>query len=257
MLIDTHAHYDDAAFDGDREAVLAALAEAGVGAVVDPAVTVETSRRILELAETHPFLYAAVGVHPENCFGYSTRETEALRTLARHPKCVALGEIGLDYHFAENPSREEQKECFAAQLALAEETGLPVIVHDRDAHADSLELIAAFPRVRGVFHCFSGSAEMAEELVRRGWYLGFDGPLTYKNARRTVEAAARCPTDRLLIETDAPYMSPVPVRGTRNDSRNLVYIAEKLASVKGLSYGEILRVTEENARRLFCLAKSV
>lgn len=256
MLTDTHAHYDDEAFDGDREEVFAALAEAGVRAVIDPAVTVETSRRILTLAEQHPFLYAAVGVHPENCFSYSGAEIEELRALARHPKCVAIGEIGLDYHFEENPPRELQKKCFAEQLALAEETGLPVIVHDRDAHADSMEIIAAFPRVRGVFHCFSGSAEMAKELLRRGWYLGFDGPLTYKNARRTVEAAAVCPPERLLLETDAPYMAPVPVRGTRNDSRNLVYVAEKLAEVKGLPYEELLRLTEENANRLFRLANA-
>ena len=253
MLIDTHAHYDDEAFAADRAELLRGLAEKNVGLVIDPAVTVETSRRILALAEEFPFLYAAVGIHPENCHDYTAADIDRLRTLARHPKCVAIGEIGLDYHFEDNPPRDLQAACFRAQLQLAEELELPVIVHDRDAHADSLALVAEFPRVRGVFHCYSGSAEMAKELLRRGWYLGFDGPLTYKNARKTAETAALCPADRILIETDSPYMAPVPCRGERNDSGKLRYIAEKLAEIRGVSVGEIERRTEENARRLFRL----
>ena len=251
MLIDTHAHYDDAAFDADRAEVLAALQSENVGLVIDPAVTIETSRAILRLSEETPFLYAAVGIHPENCHDYCPEDIEVLRTLAQHPKCVAIGEIGLDYHWEENPPKELQKECFSAQLKLAEELDKPVIIHDRDAHADCFAMAAAFPRVRGVFHCYSGSAEMAKELLKRGWYLGFDGPLTYKNARKTVEAAELCPLDRLLIETDSPYMSPVPKRGERNDSRNLIHILAKLAELKGVSVEEMERITEENARRLF------
>ena len=250
-LIDTHAHYDDAAFDTDRAELLAALQRENVGLVIDPAVTIETSRAILRLAEEYPFLYAAVGIHPENCHDYRPEDMETLRALARHPKCVAIGEIGLDYHFEENPPRELQMQCFRAQLKLAEELDKPVIIHDRDAHADCFAAVAEFPRVRGVFHCYSGSAEMARELLKRGWYLGFDGPLTYKNARKTVEAAEACPLERLLIETDSPYMSPVPKRGQRNDSRNLVHILAKLAEVKGVSVEEMARITEENARRLF------
>lgn len=254
MLIDTHAHYDDAAFDADRAELLHALQKQNIGAVIDPAVTLETSREILRLTEEYSFLYAAVGIHPENCHGFRPEDIDTLRALAQHPNCVALGEIGLDYHWEENPPKELQKECFSAQLRLAEELSLPVIVHDRDAHADCLAVIAEFPRVQGVFHCYSGSAEMAKELLRRGWYLGFDGPLTYKNARRTVEAAALCPPDRLLIETDSPYMSPVPKRGERNDSRNLTYILAKLAEIKGLSLEAAEQITADNARRLFRLS---
>lgn len=253
MLIDTHAHYDDAAFDTDRAEVLAALKEQNVGLVIDPAVTVETSRTILRLAEEYSFLYAAVGIHPENCHDYRPEDIGILRILAQHPKCVAIGEIGLDYHWEENPAKELQMECFSAQLRLAEELRKPVIIHDRDAHADCLKIVADFPEVRGVFHCYSGSAEMAKELLKKGWYLGFDGPLTYKNARRTLETAELCPLDRILIETDSPYLSPEPKRGERNDSRNLRCILAKLAEIKGISIENMERITAENARRLFSL----
>lgn len=253
LIFDTHAHYDDEQFDADREELLRALEAGGVGLVVNASVTVENSRRVLALAERYPFLYAAVGIHPENCHDYTPSDLDAIRSLAAHEKTAAIGEIGLDYHWEENPPRALQQEVFRAQMALAEELELPVIVHDRDAHADSLAVISEFPKVRGVCHCFSGSAEMAKELLKRGWYLGFDGPLTYKNARKTVEAAAVTPLDRILVETDAPYLSPVPKRGERNDSRNLSFVLSKLAEIKGIPTSELVRITEENGKRFFNL----
>lgn len=250
-IFDTHAHYDDEAFDADREALLAALPESGVGLVIDPGCDMDSSRRAVEIAEKHPHVYAAVGWHPENCAPYTAESLETLRAWAKHPKVVAIGEIGLDYYWAENPPREWQQEVFRAQLALAQELALPVIVHDRDAHADCLAIVKEFPAVRGVFHCFSGSVELARELVQRGWYLGFDGPLTYKNARKAVEVAREIPLERVLLETDSPYLSPVPLRGTRNDSRNLHFVAETFAALREMTAEEVARVTAENGKRLF------
>lgn len=251
MLFDTHAHYDDAAFDGDRDALLSAMAEGGVGLIVNPGCTVESSRQAVALAEKYPFLYAAVGIHPENCADAADTDFDAIRQLARHPKVVAIGEIGLDYYWEENPPREFQQQVFCRQLELARELGLPVIVHDRDAHGDSLAMVERFPGLRGVFHCYSGSPEMARELLRRGWYLGFDGPVTYKNARRAPEVAAITPPERMLIETDAPYLSPVPFRGKRNDSAKLPHVVEKLAEWKGLSPAALEEITLKNGKKLF------
>lgn len=251
MIFETHAHYDDEQFDADRDELLSSLADGGVGLVVNPSVTAENAKKVLAMAEQYPFFYAAVGVHPENCANYDENELAALRELAQHPKCVAIGEIGLDYYWEENPPREFQQRVFREQMALARELHLPVIVHDREAHADSLTIVKEFPEVKGVFHCYSGSAEMAKELLKLGWMISFTGVVTYKNARKTVETAEVVPLDRLMIETDAPYMSPVPRRGTRNDSRNLIYIAEKLAEIKGISTEEMIRITEENAKRFF------
>lgn len=250
-IFDTHAHYDDSRFDGDRDAVLAALPEAGVELVLDPGCDLPSSRAAAALAERYSHVYAAAGIHPENCAGFQDADLAALRQLLAQPKVAAIGEIGLDYYWEQNPPRELQQRVLRDQLALAQELGLPVIVHDREAHADSLAIVQEFPAVRGVFHCFSGSVEMARELLKRGWYLGFDGPVTYKNARKTVEVALECPLDRMLLETDSPYMAPVPVRGTRNDSRSVRYIAEKLAALRGLDTDELIRLTAENGRRLF------
>ena len=251
-IFDTHAHYDDDRFDTDRDELLASLPEHGVGLVVDPGCDLDSSRAAIALAEKHPHVYAAVGWHPENCGPCRLPEdVDALRELAKHPKVAAIGEIGLDYHWEENPPKTFQQEVFRAQLALAEELNLPAIVHDRDAHADSLAIAREFPNVRGVFHCFSGSVEMARELWALGWYVGFDGPLTYKNARKAVEVAAEAPDERILIETDAPYLSPAPLRGTRNDSRSLRYVAEKLAELRGTTPERIVELTMENGKRLF------
>lgn len=251
MYFDTHAHYDAEQFDGDRDRVLSALPAAGVELAVDPGCDLTSSRAALALAERYDFLYAAVGCHPENCAPYREEDLDQIRDMARHPKCVAIGEIGLDYYWAENPPRALQQRVFRDQLALAAELALPVIVHDREAHGDSLEIVREFPEVRGVFHCFSGSAEMAKELVGLGWMISFTGVLTYKNARKALEAAAAVPLDRLMIETDSPYMAPVPCRGQRNDSRNLVYICEKLAELKGVSPEECARITLKNGKRFF------
>ena len=251
LLFDTHAHYDDEQFDADRDALLASMPESGVGLIVDPGCDLPSSRRAIALAERFPHVYAAVGYHPENCAPYTDADLDVLRELAKHPKVVAIGEIGLDYYWAENPPREFQQTVFRRQLALAQELDLPVIVHDREAHADSLAIVREFPAVRGVFHCFSGSVEMARELWKLGWYVGFDGPVTYKNARKTVEVALEAPPDRILLETDSPYMAPVPVRGTRNDSRNVRYIAEKLAQLRGMETDALIALTAENGKRLF------
>ncbi len=251
LIFDTHAHYDDEAFDADREALLASMPENGVGLIVDPGCDLDTSRRAVEIAEQHPHVYAAVGWHPENCAPYTRESLETLRAWAKNPKVVAIGEIGLDYYWAENPPREFQQEVFRDQLALAQELGLPVIVHDRDAHADFLAIFKEFAKLLVVFHCFSGSVEIAQELIKRGWYLGFDGPLTYKNAKKTVEVAKIVPLDRVLLETDSPYMAPVPVRGTRNDSRNVFHIAAKFAKIRGMSTDEIIALTNAHGRRFF------
>lgn len=251
LIFDTHAHYDDEAFDADRDALLAAMPDCGVGLILDPGCDIETSKKAIALAEQYPHVYAAVGYHPENCAPYTSADLDTLRTLTKHPKVVAIGEIGLDYYWEQNPPREFQQEVFHAQLALAQELDLPVIVHDRDAHADCLAIVQEFPAVRGVFHCYSGSVEMARELWKRGWYTGFDGPVTYKNARKTVEVAQEVPLDKLLLETDSPYMSPVPKRGERNDSRNIVHIAAKIAEIRGMTADEVIRIAYENGKRLF------
>lgn len=253
-IFDTHAHYDADRFDSDRDTVLSALPGDGVGLVVDPGCDLPSSRAAVALAEKYSHVYAAVGVHPEDCAGFQDGDLEELRQLLRHPKAVAIGEIGLDYYWEENPPRDFQQTVFRKQLALASELDLPVIVHDREAHGDSLAIIQEFPTVTGVFHCFSGSPEMAAELLKRGWYLGFDGPITYKNAKRAPEVAAITPLDRMVVETDAPYMAPVPMRGKRNDSRYLPYVIEKLAAWKGVTVEEMTRITWENGRRLFRLA---
>ena len=251
MLFDTHAHYDARQFDSDRDAVLSALPGLGVGLVVNPGCDLESSRRAVALAEQYPFVYAAVGVHPEDCADWQDGDVEELRELSARPKVVAVGEIGLDYYWEENPPRELQKRVFRAQMALARELDLPVIVHDREAHGDSLDIIREFPQVRGVFHCFSGSVEMAQELVRRGWMISFTGVLTYKNARKAVEAARAIPMDRLMIETDSPYMAPVPHRGERNHSGFVVHTCQRLAEIKGIDPEECARITMENGKRFF------
>ena len=250
MYFDTHAHYDDRAFDDDRHALLPALQAAGVERIVDPGCDLKSSRAALALAERYAFVYAAVGVHPEELQDSTPEILAEIGELAEHPKCVAIGEIGLDYYW-DATHKEEQKLLFRQQIALALDLDKPIIVHDREAHGDCLEIVKDYPGLRGVFHCYSGSAEMAKELLKRGWYLGFDGPVTYKNARQTLEVLDLCPIERLLIETDSPYLSPVPNRGKRNDSRNLRYIVETIAARRGLSPEEVARQSLENGKRLF------
>lgn len=250
-IFDTHAHYDSGSFNADREEILSALPAAGVGLVVNPGCDLETSRTAVALADRFPHVYAAVGVHPSDCAGWGDAEFEELEELSRHEKVVAIGEIGLDYYWAENPPRELQQEVLRRQLRLAEELGLPVIIHDRDAHGDSLDIVREFPRVRGVFHCFAGSAEMARELIKMGWMLSFNGAVTFKNAKKAPEVIAAVPLEKLMIETDAPYLTPVPHRGERNDSSYVRLVAEKIAQIKGLTPEEVEKATWENGRRFF------
>ena len=250
-LFDTHAHYNDDAFDQNRKGLLDALPDAGVGAVVIPGVDVESSRSALALAESRPWLFAAAGIHPEDCAGCTAADFSAIRDLCREKKVVAIGEIGLDYYWAENPPKEFQQMVFRRQLELALELELPVIVHDREAHQDCLSIVREHPQVTGVYHCYSGSLEDAKVLVKLGWMLSFTGVITYKNARKAPDILRWLPLERLMLETDAPYMAPVPFRGKRNDSGYVHLVAETIAQVKGVPPEEVAAVTLENGRRFF------
>ena len=251
MLFDTHAHMDDRAFDADRDALLSSLRSQGVGLLMNPGCSLASSRAASELSRKYPFVYAAAGSHPDTADEVDDTVLEEYRRLVRsNPKIKAIGEIGLDYHYEDIP-REIQKRAFRAQMALAQELNLPVIVHEREAHQDGMDIASEFPSVTGVFHCFSGSAEMAKWLIARGWYIGFTGVLTFKNARKALEVAASIPLDRIVLETDCPYMSPEPFRGRRNDPGRLYRMAESLASLRGLSREEVEAVTLENGTRLY------
>ena len=252
MLFDTHAHYDSRQFNEDRDAVLSGMKDRGVSLVVNPGCDIPTSRTAVELAEKYPFVYAAVGFHPEELEGVELSALEEIRALAAHEKVVAIGEIGLDYYWVKDEEgRKKEQEFFRVQMAMAEELDLPVIVHDREAHGDTLAIVKEFPNVKGVFHCYSGSVEMAQELVKMGWMISFTGVLTYNNARKSVEVAEAIPIERLMIETDSPYMAPVPHRGKRNDSGYVLHVCEKLAEIKGISVEECAAVTLENGCRFF------
>ena len=253
MYFDTHAHLDDAAFDEDRDDVLARLTECGVENVLDPGCDPESSRKAAALAEREDWIWFAAGIHPEELHAFTAEGLEEIAALLRHPKCRAVGEIGLDYYW-DDTHKEEQKQLFHAQLSLALERDLPVVIHDREAHGDCLAIVHQYPGLRGVFHCYSGSPEMAEELLRMGWYLGFDGPITYKNARKAIEVLRICPEDRILVETDSPYLAPVPRRGRRNDPGNLPYICAKIAEIREKSPEGIAALTAANGRTLFGIA---
>lgn len=251
MIFDTHAHLDDRAFDTDRAALLSQLPGLGLALVMNPGCSLASSRAAAALAENYDYVYAAVGSHPDAADEVTEDVLEQYRQLARQcPKVRAIGEIGLDYHYEDIP-REVQQRAFRAQMALARELELPVIVHEREAHEDGMRIVGEFPQVTGVFHCYSGSLEMAKVLIRRGWYIGFGGVLTFKNARKAVEAASQIPLDRLVLETDCPYMSPEPFRGRRNDPGRLHLVAERLAQLRGLSAEEIENITLENGKRLY------
>ena len=252
MLFDTHAHMDDRAFDADRDPLLQGLADKGVCLVMNPGCSLESSENAVRLAERYPFVYAAVGSHPDAADEVNDPVLDRYRVLARHEKVKAIGEIGIDYHYEDIP-RKLQLEAFRKQLELAREVGLPVIVHERDAHEDGLALAKEYRDVGGVFHCFSGSAEMARQLVDLGWYIGFTGVLTFKNARKAIEAAQAIPLERIVLETDCPYMAPEPFRGRRNDPGYLFRMAEKLAQLRGLELEQIHSITVENGKRLYRL----
>ena len=251
-LFDTHAHYDDSRFDPDRDRVLSALPAAGVALALCPGCSIRSSRAAVALAEQYPFVHAAVGVHPHDARALSPDDIPTLSHLAGHAKVKAVGEIGLDYHYDFSP-RDAQLFCFRAQMDLARALDRPVIVHDREAHEDTLRVVRDFPSVRGVFHCYSGSLEFAKILVGLGWYISFTGVVTYKNARRVLETAAWLPGSRLLIETDAPYLTPEPHRGARNDSTHLHLICETLAALRGVSAEELAETTTNNGKELFSI----
>ena len=241
---------DDRRFDDDRDGIMDGLKSRGVGLLMNVGCDLASSERSVALAERYPFVYAAVGSHPDDADHVDGRLLDRYRALAGHEKVRAIGEIGLDYHYEDVP-RARQIIAFEQQLELAEALKLPVIVHERDAHGDAMDIVRRHPDVRGVFHCFSGSKELALWLVERGWYIGFTGVVTFKNARRAVEAVQALPLDRILIETDCPYMAPEPYRGRRNDSRYVPLVAAKIAELKGISSEEAGSITTENAKRLF------
>ena len=251
MLFDTHAHMDDQAFEADRQGLLTALPEQGIGLLMNPGCSLASSRNASALSQQYGYIYAAVGSHPDAADEVNETVLEEYRKLCKlNPKIKAIGEIGLDYHYEDIP-RQIQMQAFRAQMALAQELDLPVIVHEREAHEDGMKVVEEFPEVKGVFHCYSGSAEMAKWLVKRGWYIGFTGVLTFKNARKAVEVAQTIPLDRIVLETDCPYMSPEPFRGKRNDPGKLYRMADKLAEIRGLTVEEVHAVTMENGKRLY------
>ena len=257
MLFDTHAHMDDRAFDCDREALLTALPEQGIALLMNPGCSLSSSRNASALSEQYDYIYAAVGSHPDVADEVNEAVLDEYRQLCRqNPKIKAIGEIGLDYHYEDIP-REIQLKAFRMQMELARELNLPAIVHERDAHEDGMAVVREFPDVTGVFHCYSGSAEMARQLVDKGWYIGFTGVLTFKNARKAVEVAQSIPLERIVLETDCPYMSPEPFRGKRNDPGKLYRMAEKLAEIRGLSVEEIHHITTENGKRLYRIGSEV
>lgn len=250
MLFDTHAHLNDPAFDEDRAELLETFRDAGVGMVMNVGCCLASSKDCIALAERYPWIYAAVGTHPDSADEVSEEVLEAYRQMCRHEKVKAIGEIGLDYYYETIP-RQVQQRAFRMQMALAQELDMPVIIHERNAHEDGMNIVREFPKVTGVFHCYSGSAEMARQLVNMGWYIGFTGVLTFKNARKAVETAQRIPLERIVLETDCPFMAPEPYRGKRNHPGYLMQMAQKLAQIRGLDVEEVIRVTTENAKRLY------
>lgn len=250
-IFDTHSHYDDEKFDPDRDALLNALPGQGVSFAVSCGCDLKSTELNKNLAEKYEYMYFAAGFHPENLNGASMNDIDEIAKYAMHKKCVAIGEIGLDYYWMDSP-KETQKEFFIQQIELAKSLDMPVIVHDRDAHGDTLEILKA-TMPKGVLHCFSGSKEMAKDIIRLGMYIGLNGVATFKNARKSLEVAKEIPIDRLVLETDCPYLAPEPVRGRRNDSSLIPHIAEKLGSVLNIEPQKLLDITKENAKQLYNL----
>ncbi|HBU13139.1 MAG TPA: hydrolase TatD [Clostridiales bacterium] len=247
---DTHAHLLDEKFDGDRDELILSLPGKGVGFFTECASDMETAAHAVTLAQKYPMAYAAVGVHPHSAAEWEERDYQKLAELARQEKVVAIGEIGLDYHYDFSP-RDVQKAVFARQMELAGEAGLPVVVHSREATQDVLAILRAYPAVTGVLHSFSGSVETMREVLEMGYYISLSGVVTFKNAKKAAEAAAAVPPDKLLIETDSPYMTPAPHRGKRNDPSYVQYTAQKIAEIRGMELEELRKVTTENAKAFF------
>lgn len=252
MIFDTHAHYDDKQFDPDREELLASMKDHGIGTIMDVGSNMETSAWIVEAVKRYPMMYGAVGVHPSDTAGLTESDMDTLKEYAAMDRILAIGEIGLDYYWDE-PDREIQKKWFEAQIELAREVKLPIIIHSRDAAKDTFDIMKELhaEEIGGVVHCFSYSKEMARQFLDMGFYIGIGGVVTFKNAKTLKEVAAYAPLDRIVLETDCPYLSPEPNRGKRNSSINLNYVAEALSQIKGVDKEELIAVTEENARRLY------
>lgn len=256
MLFDSHAHLNDEKFESDRRQVIEAMQAAGVSFITNIGDDLSASRQSLALAKQYSFIYAAVGVHPHNVENLTEQDMVELAELAAEEKAVAIGEIGLDYYYDNSP-RDLQKKWFKRQIELALELDMPITVHNRDANGDCMEILKTYDikKIGGIMHCYSGSPEMAKEVVSLGMYISMAGPVTFKNNRRGVETVREIPLEHMLIETDCPYLAPEPVRGTRNDSRNVRYVAEKIAQIKGVSFEEVARVTLENAKRVYRINK--
>ncbi len=252
MLFDSHTHLDDRKFDADRDEVIQEILNAGVTYALNAGADMDSSRRAIALSKKYPFIYASVGVHPSDAVYMTEENIEHLRTLAAEEKVVAIGEIGLDYHY-DNTERKAQKKWFDRQMSLALDLEMPVIIHDREAHGDCMEILSKYDLTKtgGVLHCFSGSAEMARQAIKMGMYISFAGPVTYKNSVNLKEVAASIPMDKILIETDSPYLPPRAYRGQRNTSAYVGLVAEEIAQLRGMDTEEVAKKTMENAKRLF------
>ncbi len=250
MYFESHAHYDDERFDDDRDELLASFPAEGIETVVNSSSDIASSRASIALAEKYPFFYASVGVHPHEVSKMREADIDTLRELSKHPKVVAIGEIGLDFYYDLSP-RDDQRYWFKRQLALAEELDMPVIIHSRDASQECFDIISASNVRKGVIHCYSGSAPMAQDYADMGFYIGIGGSLTFKNNKKTVEVVEKLPLEKILIETDSPYLAPVPYRGRRNDSRLLKYVVEKISEIKNVPEIDICNITKNNAIELF------
>jgi len=250
MYFESHAHYDDERFDEDRDTLLASFPAEGIETVVNASSDIKSSKASIALSEKYPFFYAAVGVHPHDVENITEADIDELRELSKHPKVVAIGEIGLDYYYDLSP-RDLQRHWFKRQLELADELKMPVIIHSRDAAQECFDIIKNSNVRNGVIHCYSGSAEMAEEYIKMGFYIGVGGSLTFKNNKKGVETVERIPIEKILIETDSPYLAPVPYRGKRNDSRLLKYVVERISQIKNIPENDICNITKNNAQNLF------
>ncbi|MFA6941037.1 MAG: TatD family hydrolase [Clostridiaceae bacterium] len=250
MIFDSHAHYDDEEFDKDRDEIINSLKENNVASVLNCGASLEGSFATAELTKKYDFFYGAVGIHPEFANIINEEVIGKLREMTKFNKIRAIGEIGLDYYYEENPDREIQKKAFIRQMELAEEVKLPVILHIRDAYSDAIGIMKSFKNVKGVVHCFSGSPEIARECLKLGYYIGFTGVITFKNAKKIVDTASIVPLDRILVETDCPYMTPVPFRGKRNYSPYIKYILDRLSAIKGVNIKEMEEYTTNNAKNL-------
>lgn len=256
MYFDSHSHYDDARFDNDRDELLTEMHNKNVDLIVNSGESMISALKTLELTEKYPFIYGAVGIHPHNAANMKEYDLKLLKQYAAMPKIVAIGEIGLDFYYDNSP-RDIQRSCFKKQLALAKEIDMPVIIHSREASQECFDIIKASGVNKGVIHCYSGSWQMAQDYINMGFYIGIGGVLTYSNARRTVEVVEKIPLDKIVIETDCPYLAPIPMRGKRNNSMYLEYVAEKISQITGVPHKEVASITTANAKKLFSIQELI